>query len=103
MENTDMGCACHCEIDDVDRLLFFKEKFVKARKQYKCVECGAVIRRGEKHHYVSGRWEDAGFEHFRTCLPCRHLIVDLFCGCQKVGYMRDAFISRYGFDYTKEV
>jgi len=48
------------------------EKIRKARKTYRCCECGCTISPGERYEYASGRW-DGEYDQYRTCLPCREI------------------------------
>jgi hypothetical protein len=61
---------CSCE-----RPEFYKEKMVKGRKEYRCVECGSLIRKGELHQVTTGKW-DTDVMHFRQCAPCHQVMED---------------------------
>jgi len=50
----------------------FEELFPKARKEYKCCECGKIIPVGEEYQYYKGCW-DGKWSKFRTCIDCHHL------------------------------
>jgi len=58
---------CYCDCDDNPEL--FSEKFVTARKQYTCCECGSEIDPGEKYQRCAGKW-GFGFDTFHTCVVC---------------------------------
>lgn len=64
-----MGLACGC--DDLAPSVF-KEKFVKARKEYKCCECGKDISIGETYEYTFGVWEGVA-SSYHTCEKCADL------------------------------
>ena len=57
-----------CQVD-YDGPSFSTIRTVRARKEYKCFECGLPIVVGESHEYVSGKW-DGYFDAFRTCSRC---------------------------------
>lgn len=57
---------CYC---DVDPPRVYSSAKRKARKRYRCQECGGSIERGEKYEYVSGLWQ-GGWEEHRTCGYC---------------------------------
>lgn len=56
-------CNQH-ELPDV-----YRSSFVKARKQYKCCECGDLIAVGETYQKADGLW-DGIFRTFHTCESC---------------------------------
>lgn len=57
---------------------FFKEKWVKARKDHICCECGETIKKGELYENVVGVWK-GDFHNFKTCAPCARIREDFFC------------------------
>lgn len=64
--------------DDGDLPEFSTEQIVRARKSYKCCECGGVIARGDEYERVTGKW-DRTVETYRTCLACRDVRRNLCC------------------------
>lgn len=73
-----MSCADVCISVDIDSAAeFYSESVRRAAKPYRCCECSAPIGKGERHEYVSGKWEGAVMD-FRTCLPCAE-IRKVFC------------------------
>lgn len=55
---------CDCFYPEV-----FSNRLVKARKPYKCCECGSDIAAGEKYHSIFGVWDhDPG--SYRVCADC---------------------------------
>lgn len=62
---------------DYEENSFMSEEHRKARKQYRCCECGKNIVVGQKHEYARGR-NDGGFWQERTCLVCSE-IRETFC------------------------
>jgi RNase P subunit RPR2 len=59
-------------------------KMQKARKEYKCYECGKIIKPGERYEYTVGVW-DGDLSVFRTCAPCAAIWEEYFCGCRVFG------------------
>jgi len=68
-----MGLACGC--DDLAPSVF-NEKFVKARKEHKCCECGKDIAIGEIYEYTFGVW-DGDASSYHTCEKCSDLKASL--------------------------
>ena len=64
----------------------YSESWRKARKLYRCCECGVDINPGEHYFRISGIWEH-GLEHpwqtFKQCGECRELweLVDGHAEC----------------------
>lgn len=48
---------------------FYSARWVVARKEHKCVECGAPVFKGEKHGYFTGKW-DGELESYRQHIEC---------------------------------
>jgi len=59
-----------CAIDDAEPVDVWRASYPRARKQYKCEECGRLIEIGELHGYVFTAYEGRGWT-FRTCRHCR--------------------------------
>lgn len=74
-----MTLMCGC--DDMDGPSVFREKTVKARKLYKCYECGTKINPGELCDYIFGVWE-GDVSSFYTCEKC----VDLRDSLSALGF-----------------
>jgi len=74
-----MGCGCSIEIEhDAYATGFFREEWVKARKEHKCCECSRTILVGEIHEYVAGKWDHLVVQH-RTCADCASVRDAFFC------------------------
>lgn len=58
---------------------FYVEKEVKARKQYKCMECKQPIPIGTVYHRASGKFDGLVFSD-KTCLPCAEIRNVYSCG-----------------------
>lgn len=71
-----------------------------ARKEHKCCECNAPIRKGEKYVECSGRW-DGKFDVFRQhdlcCRACM-FIRDLEGECLPFGEMMEWYHECYRAD-----
>ena len=74
--------------DDYGICSFFESKIRKARKQYKCCECGESINIGDDYEYFRGCW-NGDFETYRICKVCNNIRKDLFCGAFLFGNMWD--------------
>ena len=60
---------CYC---DYEMPSFFREKFVRAKKQHKCCECHQVINIGDTYQYVIGKW-DGEVQIYKSCEKCANL------------------------------
>ena len=78
-----MRYDCSCDYEPAE---LYNAQIVRARKQYRCEECGCAILPGERYEYVFGKWE--GYvSTFKTCERCRDIRqwvknnVPCFCWC----------------------
>lgn len=78
----------------------FDVKEVIAKKDYKCIECGATIKRGHRYQAAHGKWPDAGWQTYRTCQPCARIREDMSPG-SAFGMLREDIweCHSYTFDY----
>jgi hypothetical protein len=97
----DLGCSCVYD-DDVEPCDVFESKIVKGRKEYKCIECGDMIKKGEKHEYSKWLFE-GDWNHARTCAVCVNIRKSVYCGQYAVGALRETILEEFGIDYTKHV
>lgn len=59
-----------CEIyDDADMCDVWEERQVRARKSYRCSECGGQIESGSHHRRIDTLYEGS-WDHHRVCEPC---------------------------------
>ena len=72
-------CGVCLDPGDYDAPAFYVEKIVKARKPYKCCECGRDIHIGSQYQNVTGKW-DGDFDVKRTCIDCYHIREAFRCG-----------------------
>lgn len=91
---------CSFEIDDynVNGPDFFQERISKARKKYRCCECGGDIKPGDPYERVSGKW-DGEVSNIRTCILCSRIRKDL-CRSWTYGELREVIREELGFDYV---
>ena len=93
-------CGCIVVYDDYGpEQNAFWAKWVVARKEHICVECGEIIAKGEKYMYERGVW-DGRFEAYHTCEACKYIRDDVYCGAWIYGELRNAFHDLHGFDYV---
>lgn len=66
----------------------FHYKTVKARKVYKCEECGCAINPGNEYERCTGLWEGR-WETHKVCLPCVE-VRNQFCCSWTFGHVWEA-------------
>ena len=71
------ACAC-IYIDDFAPADFIKQELRRARKLYKCSECGCAINTGETYEYTFGNWTGST-DTYRTCKDCLSIRDTFFC------------------------
>lgn len=86
-----------CEIPE-----FCAERWVAARKEHACCECGHPIVTGERHQAVSGKWH-GGVATYRTCECCakaRCALTEKWAvgDCVPFGHLSDE-LSQYESQY----
>lgn len=82
--------VCGCD----DAADVWREETRKAKRAYKCEECGLTIQPGEEHSYVFLVWDGEPYQH-RTCLRCAGLwesLTDLGY-CWMIGALKDAYFE----------
>jgi hypothetical protein len=91
-----MDCYCDYEAPE-----FIIERLPRAKKTYKCYECGASINPGDQYEYTAGKWEGE-FMAFKICMDCRTVreaFDEMKCFCWSYGGLwediRDLFASAY--------
>lgn len=58
-------------------LEFYTSRFPKAKKEHECGLCGMIIRKGEKYHRYSGKYDGYMFDDMLH-LSCQN-IIDAYC------------------------
>jgi hypothetical protein len=61
-----MSIQCYCDYESPE---VYSSKIVKARKEYRCEECSAVIRKGDQYEYAFGVTDGYTYQP-HTCLDC---------------------------------
>ena len=75
-----MECACIGSNYDGGEWDFEpSETYPRAKKRWKCGECGETIELGKKYACFSGK-EDGRWCLSRTCMDCHSVTEHLFCG-----------------------
>jgi hypothetical protein len=74
---SDCNACIYTGADDLDPPDFIKSTFVTARKERKCCECKATIKRGQEYERTAGKW-NGSMGHHDTCLVCAE-IREAFC------------------------
>lgn len=57
---------------------FYHEAMRRARKPYKCIECGDAIAVGDLYEHATGKYEGDIYTN-RTCAPCAEIRKTFFC------------------------
>ncbi len=71
-------CTCTINASEGDECVnVIEHKLVRARKEYKCYECGRIIPRKEYYLRETLVWE--GFSKHQTCLDCFSLREHVLC------------------------
>lgn len=76
---------------------FYRSEVRRARKEYRCDECGDPIEPGDLHEHAVGKW-DGEIMSFRTCARCCNVRRDYFDSVAH-GCMVDDWEAEHGFDY----
>lgn len=74
-----MEDACVCDID-LDPITCHTHTSHKARKEHKCGECGATIKKGEQYHVHNGLCDGSWFR-IKNCKECEQIRADYGCRC----------------------
>lgn len=95
------GCIC-VDVDYEARIYPYTQKIVRARKPWKCCECGENIAVGDLHEdyrgLCDGRWLS-----YRTCARCVALRDDVMeCGWL-FGTLVEVLWDVFGFDYREGI
>ena len=64
--------------DECDPAEFYNTRDVKARKDYKCCECGEPILKGTVHNVAVGKW-NGELSTYRTCCACEEIRTTFAC------------------------
>lgn len=69
---------CSCDYDG-EYATVESTTYPRAAKEYRCCECGAMIRRGDVYQRVNGLW-DGKWSTFITCEGCAN-VRSVLCDC----------------------
>jgi hypothetical protein len=97
MNNSMEAEACACNFDD-DPADIWHEATRRARKSYRCCECGETIPIGALYVCVSGL-DDSQWFRSRTCKTCWNIRRD-YGQCSPLGYLREDVWELLGVDYV---
>ena len=64
-----MECSCTVEMDLDGYCILLSNKFVKARKEHRCTECGRIVHSGEEYFKEATVFE-GHFACYKTCEDC---------------------------------
>jgi hypothetical protein len=93
-----MSDSCVYPSDFYDAPEFVTTSLRRARKPYRCGECGDPISVGDLYEYAAGKW-DGRFSCFRTCARCVNVRTDYFPHGWSYGEMVQDWKETHGFDY----
>ena len=80
--------ACECVSEAPE---FFRQTWVKARKEHKCCECWKVINPGDEYQDTAGFWEGLLYT-YKTCERCGDLRDALYeVVCPAYGELKKAY------------
>lgn len=64
-----MSVAC-CPLEGNDApASVWSSETRRSAKEHHCIECGEMIKRGDRYEYATGCW-DGRWSTFKTCLSC---------------------------------
>lgn len=89
-----MSC---CSVFDGDRPSVCHESIRRARREWRCCECGEPIVPGARYQEDRGVWEGE-WRVFRTCLACAAMRADLCSRGWVYGDLREAIGECLGID-----
>lgn len=71
------------------------------RKDHKCIECGDIIKKGERAYRYAAKWDgdfSSGYQHMDCCITCEYIRDELDEECIPFGYLGewvDEELSRF--------
>lgn len=90
-----------CSVPDGEMPSVCHESIRRARRGWRCCECGEQIAAGARYQEHRGVW-DGGWRAYRTCMACASMRADL-CSCGWVyGRLREAVDECLGIDPYQE-
>lgn len=93
-----------CRYEDAPSPTFFQETWPKAAKPHRCLECGRVIKKGETHRAVHGKWEDR-FDSFRVCAHCdaAREWLTVVCGGSVFGEVLEELVEHWEYEDFRSI
>jgi hypothetical protein len=90
-----------CAIDFAEQAEFHNTEFRTARKPYPCEECARTILPGERHEYLTQKF-DGRWSAWRTCQHCAAAGVwmTVVCGGYLIGDLRGELREHWHEGYT---
>ena len=84
---------------DYDATDVYNRAIRKSRKEYKCIECGAVIPKGSQYEHIKSLY-DGHWDTYRTCLPCMNIARSM--GCRLHHGLYEQFYEMFGWNYLDD-
>jgi hypothetical protein len=98
-----MECGCLIDNNDCyEPAVIFHSNIRQARKQYRCDECRNEITAGKRYEYLTMAYRNYDWigyarhftewlvwDHYRICIGCRNLGLDLYCNSRMIGNLAD--------------
>lgn len=89
-----------CAVDDAEPWTVSREETPRARKQWRCGECGRGILPGERYHLLVGLSGGIWHKH-RWCAHCNAagIWLAIACGGYPTGMLREELIEHWNEGY----
>lgn len=83
---------CECDYSDAEPVEFYRVETVRAKKTYRCDECGGPVYPTESYRRLVGKW-GGSLDTIRTCHLCVELeqwaTISAPCFCTMVGELHE--------------
>lgn len=85
-----------CAIDDAPYPEVYHESHPVARRAHACLECGRVVRPGERYRLVRGKWEGV-WSTIKECAHCEAIgdVMNVLCGGYPHGELLDELVDHW--------
>jgi len=80
---------CNCDLFDYETPSVYRDEIRRAKKPYRCCDCGTAIKPGELHQYIFGVWDGHASSH-RMCSLCEDMRRQCEFACAPFGELVDA-------------
>jgi len=91
-------CQHNCDPGDYDYCTVWRERTVRARRTWRCCECGCEIPHGTFYIRTTNLFEGE-WQTFQTCLICNRIRGD-HCYNGPIGRLREVLRDCLGIDYV---